>query len=471
MPIQLQEILNPLPPIWPENLLPAIQHEIAQNPVSVVVLDDDPTGTQTVHDIPVLTTWNLYSIIDEFKRGTPLFYLLTNSRSLPASHAVDLAMEIGKNILEASRKTGRPFEIISRSDSTLRGHFPAEVDAIAEVLMMKKAVCMIMPFFYEGGRYTINNMHYVRDGQRLIPAADTDSAKDVVFGYCNSDLKLWVEEKTKGRISSTSVKTLSLEEIRQKGPDYIADKLTEYKPGSTCIVNAADYRDLEVVTLGLLYAQRKGQRFLYRTAASFVRVRAGIKDRPLLTADEISDSTHNGGLVVVGSHVPRSSQQLDYLLEHGNVQSIEVSVDKILLKQNREEEINRYIDFVDNSLSERRNVVVYTSRKLITGRDHESSLSIGVQISRALFEIVRSLNVRPRYILAKGGITSSDIATQALGIVRAKVLGQILPGVPVWQSGSESKFPGMPYVVFPGNVGSTSAILDVARSFNRTQNQ
>jgi uncharacterized protein YgbK (DUF1537 family) len=262
-----------------------------------------------------------------------------------------------------------------------------------------------------------------------------------------------------------------LEEIRQKGPDYIADKLTEYKPGSTCIVNAADYRDLEVVTLGLLYAQRKGQRFLYRTAASFVRVRAGIKDRPLLTADEISDSTHNGGLVIIGSHVPKSSQQLDYLLEHGNVQSIEVSVDKILLKQNREAEINRSIDFVDNSLSQRRNVVVYTSRKLITGRDHECSLSIGAQISRALVKIVRSLNVRPQYILAKGGITSSDIATQALGIVKAKVLGQILPGVPVWQSGPESKFTGMPYVVFPGNVGPTGAILDIVRSFNGKQNQ
>jgi uncharacterized protein YgbK (DUF1537 family) len=471
MPIQLQEILSSLPPIWPENLLPAIQHETAQNPASVVVLDDDPTGTQTVHDIPILTSWDLQSIIDEFKRRTPLFYLLTNSRSISCARAVNLAVEIGENILEASHKTGQAFDIISRSDSTLRGHFPAEVDALAEVLGTEQAVYIIAPFFEEGGRYTINNIHYVRDGQLLIPAADTDYAKDVVFGYRNSNLKFWVEEKTRGRISGTSVKSLSLEEIRQEGPDYIADKLTEYEPGSVCIVNAADYRDLEVATLGLLRARHKGQRFLYRTAASFVRVRAGIKDRPLLTADEISDSTHNGGLVVAGSHVPRSSQQLDYLLEHGNVQSIEVSVDKILLRQNREAEIHRSIDFVDNSLSRRRNVVVYTSRKLITGQDQESSLSIGAQISRALVEIVCSLNVRPRYILAKGGITSSDIATQALGIVRAKVLGQILPGVPVWQSGSESKFPDMPYIVFPGNVGSTSAILDVVRSFKRTQNQ
>ena len=205
MPVQLQEILSSLPPIWSEDLLPAIQSEIAQNPVSVVVLDDDPTGTQTVYDIPVLTSWKLQSIIDEFEMRTSLFYLLTNSRSLPTKHAVDLAFEIGANILGASHKTGQTFEIISRSDSTLRGHFPAEVDALAEVLGMKQAVYVMIPFFQEGGRYTINDIHYVRDGQQLIPAADTAFAKDVVFGYRSSNLKCWIEEKTKGRISGSSV--------------------------------------------------------------------------------------------------------------------------------------------------------------------------------------------------------------------------------------------------------------------------
>jgi uncharacterized protein YgbK (DUF1537 family) len=461
MSVRLQEILSSLPPIWSEDLLPAIQSEIKQNPVSVVVLDDDPTGTQTVHDIPVLTSWKLQSIIDEFERRTPLFYLLTNSRSLPAKRAVDLAFEIGANILEASRKTGQIFEIISRSDSTLRGHFPAEVDAFAEVLGMEQAVYVIIPFFQEGGRYTINDIHYVRDGQQLIPAADTAFAKDVVFGYRNSNLKCWVEEKTQGRISSSSVQALSLVDIRQKGPNYITDKMAECKPGSVCVVNAADDRDLEVVTLGLLRAQRKGQRFLFRTAASFVRVRAGLKARSLLNADEISGTGGTGSLIIVGSHVPKSSQQLDYLLRHGNVKSIEFDVEKFILQEGKDRQIRVAVKFLDNALSRGQDVVVYTSRKLRTGRDHESSLSIGRQISKGLVEIVRSLSIRPRYILAKGGITSSDIATQALGIVRAKVLGQILPGVPVWQSGPESRFPDMPYIVFPGNVGSTDAVSEV----------
>lgn len=159
MPIQLQEILSSLPPVWPDDLLPAIQRKNAQSPASIVVLDDDPTGTQTVHDVPVLTNWKLKTITDEFADKTPLFYLLTNSRSLTEAAAVNLASEVGANILEASRQTGRAFEIISRSDSTLRGHFPAEVDALADVLEMQQAVCLIIPFFQEGGR--IPSMTYI----------------------------------------------------------------------------------------------------------------------------------------------------------------------------------------------------------------------------------------------------------------------------------------------------------------------
>ncbi len=471
MPVHLQEILSSLPTIWLEDLLPAIRSEITQNPISVVVLDDDPTGTQTVYDIPVITNWKLQSIIDEFERRTGLFYLLTNSRSLPTKRAVDLASEIGANILEASRKTGQAFEIISRSDSTLRGHFPAEVDALAKVLGMEQAVYIIIPFFQEGGRYTINDIHYVKDAEHLIPAADTAFAKDVVFGYRNSNLKFWIEEKTQGRISGSSVQALSLVDIRQKGPNYIADKMAECKPGSACIVNAADYRDLEVVTLGLLRAQRKGQHFLFRTAASFVRVRAALKARPLLNADEISGTDSTGGLIVVGSHVPKSSQQLDHLLRHGNIKSFEFDVDEYILQETNNRQIKNAVEFLNNTLSKGQDAVVYTSRKLRTGKDHENSLFIGRKISQGLVEIVRSMSISPRYVLAKGGITSSDIATKALGIVRAKVLGQILPGVPVWQSGPESRFPNMPYIVFPGNVGSTDAVSEVVNRFRETKNQ
>lgn len=465
MPVSFDETLSSLPPVWPDDLLPAIQRENAQRPVSIVVLDDDPTGTQTVHDVPVVTNWALPTIVAEFERESPLFYMLTNSRSLPRAPAVDLARQAGANILEASRRTGRAFEVISRSDSTLRGHFPAEVDALLDGLKMEKAVWLLIPFFEEGGRYTINNIHYVREAQQLIPAAETPFAKDAVFGYVHSDLRCWVEEKTRGRFQAASVQSLSLEEIRQEGPDDIADKLIGYKPGSICIVNAANYRDLEVVVLGLLQVQRQGQRFVFRTAASFVRVRAGLSSRSLLTADQIRSREGASGLVIVGSHVPRSTEQLDHVLQHVNVQSVELDVETILSASDRDELIRTAVGLVENALSQGKDVVVYTSRKLVTGSDDESSLLIGGQVSHALVELVRSIRVRPGYILAKGGITSSDIATKALKIARAQVLGQILPGVPVWRAGSESKFPDMPYIVFPGNVGGTDAITQIVSGF------
>jgi uncharacterized protein YgbK (DUF1537 family) len=465
MSLMFDDTLRSLPPRWPEDLLPAIRRENAQRPKSIVVLDDDPTGTQTVYDVPVVTSWALPTIIEEFERQTPLFYVLTNSRSLPKTQAVALARQAGANILEASRRTGRAFEVVSRSDSTLRGHFPWEVDALLDGLKMERAVWVVAPFFEEGGRYTINDVHYVREAQQLIPAAETPFAKDAVFGYVNSDLKCWVEEKTRGRFRAASVQSLSLEEIRREGPDYIADKLAGCEPGSVCVVNAADYRDLEVVALALLQAQRRKRPFVFRTAASFVRVRAGLSSRSLLTANEMGYKDGSPGLVVIGSHVPRSSEQLDHVLQHADVQSIELDVETILSPPERDELIRTTVGFVENSLSQGKDVVVYTSRRLITGRDDESSLLIGGQVSQALVELVRSIRIRPGYILAKGGITSSDIATQALKIARAQVLGQILPGVPVWRAGPESKFPELPYIVFPGNVGGTDAITKVVSGF------
>ena len=469
MTINVQETFNALPPVWPEDLLPAIRREIDARPLSLVVLDDDPTGTQTVYDVPVLTGWEVRTLVDEFNRRTPLFYVLTNSRSTPQAQAVELAREIGANIFEASRQTGRAFEVISRSDSTLRGHFPAEVDALADVLEIRQAVTLVIPFFEEGGRYTIGDVHYVKEGNDLVPAAQTPFAADAVFGYRHSDLKEWVEEKTQGRVPASSVCSLTIDDIRLKGPDCVASRITECAPGTVCIVNSADYRDIEVVVLGLLRAEHENVRFLFRTAASFVRVRGGLRARPLLTAEEILSTCEGGGLVVVGSHVPRSSEQLFDLLDNAYVCDIELSVRGILASKSRDKEIGKTVEFADSALSKGKDVAIYTSRELVTGDDDVGSLSIGAAVSQALVRIVSSISVRPRYIVAKGGITSSDIATQALEIRRAQVLGQILPGVPVWRCGLESRFPNLPYVVFPGNVGSTDAISTVVRTLRKPE--
>jgi uncharacterized protein YgbK (DUF1537 family) len=114
-------------------------------------------------------------------------------------------------------------------------------------------------------------------------------------------------------------------------------------------------------------------------------------------------------------------------------------------------------------MAEGRHAVIYTSRQVIHGRTREESLVIQRTISQALIEVVRRLEVRPRFLVAKGGITASDVATEGLGVVRAEVLGPIVPGVPVWKLGPESRFPGMPLVVFPGNVGGPESLVETLR--------
>jgi uncharacterized protein YgbK (DUF1537 family) len=441
--------------------LPAIQAENRDSGASIVVLDDDPTGTQTVYDVPILTDWATGTLACEFLAKTPLFYVLTNSRSLTEAAARNLTTEIGMNLKTAAQQTGRSFVVISRSDSTLRGHFPAEVDALAEVFGQTKATRVLIPFFLEGGRYTIGDTHYVKEGPYIVPAHETPFAQDAVFGYSCSNMPKWVAQKTHGQVSPDAVVTLSLEDIRTGGPSRIEDKLRTCRENDVCVVNAATYRDLEVATLGLIRAEKQGARFLYRTAASFVRVRAGLSAHPLLSAKDLALPKRSGALLVVGSYVPRTSEQISYLTRYAKIRSIEVQVTHLLSERTKAEEIRQAAGLVNETLGNDSDVMIYTSRDLVAGQDAEENLAMGSQISNGLVDLVREISVRPRYLLAKGGVTSSDLATKALGIKRAIVLGQILPGVPVWKMGRETCFPDMPYIVFPGNVGGRDALAQI----------
>ena len=460
-------ITLPAQPDWPVDPLPAIRSAVRADPRLLVVLDDDPTGTQTVYDIPVLTIWDIATLTAEMARGLPCYYILTNSRSMPLSQAQAIHREIGTNLIAASQQSGRGLAIVSRSDSTLRGHFPGETDALAATLGGFDATLLI-PAFLDGGRITIDNIHYVNNGTALIPVAETVYARDAAFGFHTSDLRAWIEEKSAGRIAASAVQSLSIAEIRGGGPAQIGERLARLPYGSICIVNAASERDLAVVAQALLEVEETGRRILLRTAASFVATRLGLARRPLLSAVEMHIPAGAGGLVIVGSYVSTTSAQLADLLAHaeassdqaGGVTHIELDVAALLDPAMREAQIGNAAERTSLLLAQNRTVVLATSRTLIVGDSPEASLAIGRQISEALIATVRAIQQRPRYILAKGGITSSDIATQALGVERAIVLGQLLPGVPVWQLGPESRFPGMPYVVFPGNVGGPGALRE-----------
>ena len=457
--------LDTLPPEWETDLLPAIRKKIEKSNARIVILDDDPTGTQTARNLPVLTHWSEQALQEELSGKYPAFFILTNSRSLPEPGACKLAHEIGTHLRRASEQTGIRVVLISRSDSTLRGHFPAEVDEMARVMGKEKLPYLILPFFLEGGRVTLNDIHYVQEGERLIPAALTPFARDAAFGFRHSNLREWVEEKTRGKIGAAEVSSISLDDLRLGGPGRVAEILAGVQPAGACIVNAASYRDMEVLVTALLDVESSGKEFLCRTAASFVRTRTGMDHRGgLLSKEVLTSGSRYGGLFVIGSFVEKTSRQVQTLFAKTDITAIEVRARDLLDPLRNRAEITRVDAETSAALADGKDTAVYTSRELIIGRDVETSLKINQTVSDGLIEIVRQISVQPRYLVAKGGITSSDVATKGLGVKRAMVIGQVLPGVPAWRLGNETRYPGMAYIVFPGNVGDDDALVSIQQN-------
>ena len=451
-----QHIIAKNPPIPQRDITSSLLRARKENVDAIIVLDDDPTGTQTVHDIPVLTQWTIEAIKQEFIAGTPLFYILTNSRSLTEADAVAMTQEIGNNIKTAAQLTSTRFWVISRSDSTLRGHYPAEVLALERALGYHQTVQFVIPCFFEGGRFTINDIHYVRQGNYLVPATDTPYAADPVFGYSNADLKYWIEEKTRGKVPHQQVVSITLEDLRISSLDDLRQKLISLAPGTHCVVNATCYADLEFFCLALLSARITP---LMRTAASLVAALGGLGDKDLLTKEEIVSGV--GGLIVVGSFVSTTTSQLNHLMENRpDLVTIELSAE-LALGPELEALIKSLQTEIEQAVEGGQIVVLYTSRELITGQSEARNQEIGQIISSALTRIVEGLQVKPGFLITKGGITSSDIATKSMKVKKALVKGQVIKGVPVWQLGKESRFPGLHQIIFPGNVGHEGSLTEV----------
>lgn len=467
-PVDERKYLASQPPARQvEGALEEIRSRVAESGRRVAVLDDDPTGVQSVHGVPVLTTWTVDDLRWALAQPSPTFYILTNSRSLPEDETVDLNREIARNLSAAAAESGADFDVVSRSDSTLRGHYPAETDALARALAeggRGPDGLIICPAFFEAGRVTVDDVHWVRQDGELVPAGQTEFASDHSFGYRSSDLKAWVEEKTGKRFKASEVASVGLGDVREGGPERVASILDGLEDGRPVVVNATSYEDLAVLVLGLLAAEARGKRFLYRTGPSFVRARGGITEPRILGSEELyrERSNEGHGLILVGSYVPMTTRQLEAALALDGVRGVEMSVPRLLETGSRENELGRVVEEVNGSLASSE-VAVYTSRELVTaGGAGLSNFEIGASVSGALVEVMRRVDrsLPLSFVVAKGGITSSDIATKGLEVRRAEVAGPLLPPgiVPVWILPGDNDFPGMPYVIFPGNVGGPDSL-------------
>ena len=444
-----------------------LKQEIEKNNKKIVVLDDDPTGVQTVHDISVYTNWEKETIRQGFEEKNNLFYILTNSRGFTAEQTTAAHNEISAVVDEVARETGREYIFISRSDSTLRGHYPLETEILKANYEKNTGKTIdgeiLCPFFKEGGRFTIDDVHYVKYGDKLIPANETEFVKDKTFGYTAATMPEYIEEKTKGTYKAENVICISLEDIHNMDIEKIENLLMNVQGFNKIIVNAVDYADIKVFCVALYRAMAKGKVFMFRTAAAIVKVMGGVSDQPLLTRQQmVTKETDNGGIIVVGSHTDKTTRQVEELKKLTDIEFIELNATLVRDEKAFETEVNRCLEREEECIKAGKTVCCYTTRVLITADtgDKEDELRLSVKISDAVQSLVGRLKVTPAFVIAKGGITSSDVGTKALAVKKANVLGQIRPGIPVWQTGEESRFPMTPYVIFPGNVEEITTLRE-----------
>ena len=430
----------------------------------IIVLDDDPTGSQTVHSCLLLTRWDVVTLKEALQDASPLFFVLTNTRGMSPARAEALTREVCQQLkialaeLAAVGQSIQPL-LVSRSDSTLRGHYPVETDVIAAELGPFDAHFMV-PAFFEGGRITRDSVHYlIVDGQPL-PVHETEFARDSVFGYRHSYLPDYVAEKTAGRITADQVERFVLADVRGDS----LPRLLSLKNNVCCVVDAECQADLNHFASQLMQAASQGKRFLFRSAASLLTALAQLPAQAV-AAEQMARTVRDGrpGAVIVGSHVKKTTEQLQALLQMPGIVPLEVEVDRIAGE--REAMLAAILAACAYYHSEGLNPVVYTSRLERSFADEETRLAFGEQVSGFLMDVVRGLPSSLGFLISKGGITSNDVLSVGLGLRTARVLGQILPGCSVVRCPNDHpRYPDLPVVIFPGNVGDAQAL---ARAYAR----
>ena len=432
------------------------------------VLDDDPTGSQSVHGVQIVTVPDPAEYSAALAGGTA--FVLTNTRSMPEADAVALNTSVAADLFAIAGD--RPIDRVSRSDSTLRGHVLAEIGALEQARRRARGhghdAVLLAPAYLEAGRVTAGDVHWARVGGRFVPVGETEFARDATFGYADSNLRDFVVAASHGAIEPGRVRSIGLDDIRVGGAQRVAEILDGGSPGDIVVVNALDYADLETAALAALSVEAGGKSFLYRTGPSFVRALDGQEPRGALAESEIWPDRHPGGhgLIVVGSHVGQTTRQVAVLRETRGAAEVELDVPALLAMD--EASLSGYVastaDRVAAALSSS-DVLLLTSRALITTAGAEANLRIARRVSGAVSSVVRAaLDAGPAWVLAKGGITSHDVAVSGLGIRRAEVAGQLFPGmVSLYRPiSADARAVGRPYVVFAGNVGDERALADVA---------
>lgn len=432
----------------------------------IVVIDDDPTGSQTVHSCLLLLRWDVETLRLGLVDEVPIFFVLANTRALTPAQAEARTREVCQNLKAAIAAEGiQDFLVVSRSDSTLRGHYPIETDAIATELGPFDAH-FLTPAFFEGGRLTRDSTHYLLVDGVEVPTHETEFARDSVFGYSTAYLPDYVAEKTNGTIPADKVGRFLLADIRGGCRDRL-----QALAGNTCVaVDAETQADMDRFASDVLAVAAAGKRFLFRSAASLLTSLAQLGPQPVAAEAMARYTRASGrGVVLVGSHVQKSTMQLQALLQEEGTTGIEVNVKRLRdFPERRDALLAEILADVAKAYTNGQTPVIYTSRTELQFDRVQQRLDFGVAVSTLLMDVVKGLPVDIGFLLSKGGITSNDVLSTGLNLQAARLLGQVLPGCSlVITPASHPQFPNLPVVLFPGNVGDAQGLVVAYRRLSK----
>jgi uncharacterized protein YgbK (DUF1537 family) len=424
----------------------------------IIVLDDDPTGSQTVHSCLLLTRWDVATLKTALADDAPLFFILTNTRGMDAARAAAITREVCTNLKAALVDYAGPVLFVSRSDSTLRGHYPVETDVMDAVLGPFDAT-LLTPAFFEGGRITRDSTHYLMVDGKPVPTHETEFARDSVFGYRTAYLPDYVAEKTSGRVASKDVARLALADLRGgKAKAWLA----ALHGNAVGVVDGETAADYQLFADAVLAAAASGKRLLFRSAASLLTALAKLPPQPV-PAHAFSSLVREQrpGAVIVGSHVAKTTAQLSALLKERGTVGLPLDVTR--LPDARNAVVDELTTSIAHAHARGLTPVVFTSRTELQFASVAERLAFGEAVSGTLMDVVRRLPATLGFLISKGGITSNDVLSTGLALTASRVLGQILPGVTVVQTPAEHRLPRLPVVIFPGNVGGDGALAEAYR--------
>lgn len=421
----------------------------------LVVLDDDPTGTQAVANVPVLLEWDATLVAEAVRDGARALHLLTNSRAYSAERAYVVTRDSAQTAFAA---LGRP-RLVMRGDSTLRAHLMEEYRAVSDGALGGRTppllLAMALP---HAGRITVDGVHLLeRDGRRT-PLHETEYATDPHLGYTDSHLLRWAEERSKGFFAASAGRGVELSRLRSEGAVAVAEALLALAHNgrpAVCAPDAETLADLEIIASGLRAAEEAGAEVLVRCAPAFAGVLAGT-----LARTHVPPPRGNTPLLVVcGSWVPSTTRQLARVAAAHPGTLVEADV-AALASAHPEREIVRIAEGASRLLRSNGLAVVATSRARPAGTwDFDAGQRVAMNLGLATAQV----DPAPGVVLAKGGITSHVTAQVGLGARRGTVIGPIVDGVAVWRL-EAADGQQVSYVVFPGNVGSDETLLSVIDS-------